>query len=446
MISVNMDKMNTSFKYYFKELLNIAIPIIVGNLGFMLIGIGDVLVAGRHSTDTLAAISIATAITNCIQIFGIGLIVSVSPLLSNFRGENKSAKKYFYPTIRFAMFMAFIIMFVVLASIPFIDVLNFEPHLVPVIKQYIFLTAFATFGGYLHAAVKEFLQAFEIVLIPNLLTMLAVILNLVLNIIFVFGFGPIPSMGAVGLAVASIVVRYFMGIVLLIYAFSIMQFKDYKDFSYYKSLVKIGIPISLAILVEFVTFNCVSIILGRISGIYAAAQTLLCTFANISFMIPLALSNAIAVKVGFANGAENIKDMKRYSFVGISISVIFMLVCALIYFSVPEFLIRLFTSDIALIKITVPALFMLAMFEVFDGLQVSLSGIFKGLKKTKIVLISNFIGYWLIAIPIGCILALKFNLKLIGFWIGILFASIVLCAIMGRMLLLEIKKKETQKA
>ena len=63
MISVNMDKMNTSFKYYFKELLNIAIPIIVGNLGFMLIGIGDVLVAGRHSTDTLAAISIATAIS-----------------------------------------------------------------------------------------------------------------------------------------------------------------------------------------------------------------------------------------------------------------------------------------------------------------------------------------------------------------------------------------------
>lgn len=91
------------FRHYAKELLNIALPIIMGNLGFILIGAGDVLIAGRHSTDTLAAISIATAITNCIQTFGIGLIASVSPLLSNYRGERKSAKKYFYPTIRFSM-------------------------------------------------------------------------------------------------------------------------------------------------------------------------------------------------------------------------------------------------------------------------------------------------------------------------------------------------------
>ena len=88
--------MSTQFKYYAKELLNIALPIIMGNLGFILIGAGDVLIAGHHSTDTLAAISIATAITNCIQTFGIGLIASVSPLLSNFRGE----RKIFFPNYK----------------------------------------------------------------------------------------------------------------------------------------------------------------------------------------------------------------------------------------------------------------------------------------------------------------------------------------------------------
>ena len=169
--------MSTQFKYYAKELLNIAFPIIMGNLGFILIGAGDVLVAGHHSTDTLAAISIATAITNCIQTFGIGLIASVSPLLSNFRGEKKSAKKYFFPTIRFSMLLAFIVMFAVLAVIPLIDYLKFEPRLVPMIKEYVFVTAFATFGGYLHAALKEFLQAFEIVLFPNLVTVFSVFLN-----------------------------------------------------------------------------------------------------------------------------------------------------------------------------------------------------------------------------------------------------------------------------
>lgn len=437
--------MSTQFKYYAKELLNIALPIIMGNLGFILIGAGDVLIAGHHSTDTLAAISIATAITNCIQTFGIGLIASVSPLLSNFRGERKSAKKYFFPTIRFSMFLSVLVMFAVLASIPLIDYLHFEAKLVPMIKQYMFVTAFATFGGYLHAALKEFLQAFEIVLFPNLVTVFSVFLNIALNIILVFGLGPIPSLGVLGLAVASFIVRYFMGFALLIYCFSVMNFNNYKDFDYYKSLIKIGIPISCAIMVEFIAFNSIAIIMGRVSGVYAAAQNLVCTLTTVSFMVPLAISNAIAVKVGFANGAGNIKDLKRYSFVGVVMSVGFMLCSAFIFATFPQFLVKLFTQDNNLIKISIPVLYILSVFQVFDGLQVALSGIFKGMKRTGVVLISNFVAYWLISLPLGYTLAFHFHLNLRGFWYGLASAAIILCAMMSVMLLKSIKKMETFK-
>lgn len=437
--------MSTQFKYYAKELLNIALPIIMGNLGFILIGAGDVLIAGHHSTDTLAAISIATAITNCIQTFGIGLIASVSPLLSNFRGERKSAKKYFFPTIRFSMFLSVLVMFAVLASIPLIDYLHFEAKLVPMIKQYMFVTAFATFGGYLHAALKEFLQAFEIVLFPNLVTVFSVFLNIALNVILVFGLGPIPSLGVLGLAVASFIVRYFMGFALLIYCFSVMNFNDYKDFDYYKSLIKIGIPISCAVMVEFIAFNSIAILMGRVDGVYAAAQNLVCTLTTISFMVPFAVSNAIAVKVGFANGAGNIKDLKRYSFVGIVICTGFMMLSALVFSSFPHFLVGLFSQDANLIKISVPILYILSVFQVFDGLQVSLAGIFKGIKRTGVVLLSNFIAYWLISIPVGCTLAFHYHLNLKGFWYGLASAAIILCAMMSVMLLKSIKKMETVK-
>lgn len=435
--------MSTQFKYYAKELLNIALPIIMGNLGFILIGAGDVLVAGHHSTDTLAAISIATAITNCIQTFGIGLIASVSPLLSNFRGEKKSAKKYFFPTIRFSMVLGVIVMFAVLASIPLIDYLHFEDKLVPMIKEYMFVTAFATFGGYLHAALKEFLQAFEIVLFPNLVTVFSVFLNIALNVTLVFGLGPFPSLGVLGLAVASFIVRYFMGFALLIYCFRVMNFNDYKDFEYYKSLIKIGIPISCAIMVEFIAFNSIAIIMGRVSGVYAAAQNLVCTLTTVSFMVPLAISNAIAVKVGFANGAKNINDLKRYSFVGIVMSVGFMLLSALIFSSFPNFLVGLFTQDSNLVKISVPVLYILSVFQIFDGLQVALAGIFKGMKKTGIVLVSNFVAYWLLSIPLGYTLAFHFNLNLRGFWYGLASAAVLLCVMMVIMLLKSIKNLES---
>lgn len=417
----------------------------MGNLGFILIGAGDVLIAGHHSTDTLAAISIATAITNCIQTFGIGLIASVSPLLSNFRGERKSAKKYFFPTIRFSMFLSVLVMFVVLASIPLIDYLHFEAKLVPMIKQYMFVTAFATFGGYLHAALKEFLQAFEIVLFPNLVTVFSVFLNIALCFAMVFGFGPIPSLGVVGLAVASFIIRYFMGFALLIYCFTLMNFKDYKDFEYYKSLIKIGIPISCAVMVEFIAFNSIAILMGRVDGVYAAAQNLVCTLTTISFMVPFAVSNAIAVKVGFANGAGNIKDLKRYSFVGIVICTGFMMLSALVFSSFPHFLVGLFSQDAKLIKISVPILYILSVFQVFDGLQVSLAGIFKGIKRTGVVLLSNFIAYWLISIPVGCTLAFHYHLNLRGFWIGLASAAIILCIIMSFMLMKSIKKLEPVK-
>ena len=401
------------------------------------------LVAGHHSTDTLAAISIATAITNCIQTFGIGLIASVSPLLSNYRGEKKSAKKYFFPTIRFSMVLGVIVMFAVLASIPLIDYLHFEAKLVPMIKEYMFVTAFATFGGYLHAALKEFLQAFEIVLFPNLVTVFSVFLNIALNVTLVFGLGPFPSLGVLGLAVASFIVRYFMGFALLIYCFRVMNFNDYKDFEYYKSLIKIGIPISCAIMVEFIAFNSIAIIMGRVSGVYAAAQNLICTLTTVSFMVPLAISNAIAVKVGFANGSKNINDLKRYSFVGIVMSVGFMMLSALIFSSFPNFLVGLFTQDSNLVKISVPVLYILSVFQIFDGLQIALAGIFKGMKRTGIVLISNFIAYWLLSIPLGYTLAFRFNLNLRGFWYGLAAAAVLLCVMMVIMLLKSIKKLES---
>lgn len=432
--------MTQTAKYYIKELLNIALPIIMGNLGFILIGAGDVFVAGRHSTNTLAAISIATAILNCIFTFGIGLISSVSPILSNYRGERKSAKKYFYPTIRFALFLAVFVTIIVLGILPVIDMLHFDPAITPAIKEYMFITAFSSFAVYIHAALKEYLQAFEIVFFPNLVTLLCVFLNVILAWILVFGWGPIPSIGVVGLAIAAFVVRYVMAIALLIYCYVCMNFHNYEDKEYYKQMLHIGMPISVAILIEFIAFNSIAVIMGRVSGVYAAAQNLVCTLTTISFMVPLAISNAIAVKVGFANGANNFADLKRYAKIGIFMCVGFMACSAIVFTNCPHFLVGIFTKDPELVSIGVPIIPVLAIFQVFDGLQVSLAGVFKGIKKTKIVLIANFIGYWLLCIPIGYTLAFHYNMHLMGFWYGLIAAAVILCTILVSMLFRYLKK------
>ena len=429
--------MAKSYKEYVYELIELAWPIIMGQIGFTFILAGDVFVAGKYSTDVLSAVSISGAVTSIIFMFGIGLIISVSPVLSNRLGAKKSAKKFFYPTILFSQIIAFFSMLLILATIPLMEHMGFNPKLMPDIKIYTFIFAFSAFGGYLHAALKEFLQAYEIVFFPNFIAIIGIFLNLFFNWIFAFGWGMIPSMGAMGLGIASTLIRTVMGLSLFIYCLYYFHFKFEKiSQKYYTSLVKVGLPISVAVSLEFITFNSMAILMGRVDSVYAAAQNVLNVISTASFVIPLSISNAIAVKVGFANGARNIEDIKRYGIAGVALSVGFMAFCGILFASFPSFFARIFTNDQELISIVIPIMYAVAGFQCFDGLQVSCGGILKGLKKTFMVSLANFFGYILIGISLGAFLAFKMHLNLLGFWIGIGVSS----GLVGSILIFEIVK------
>ncbi len=434
--------MQKTITHYIKDLLQIAFPIILGNVGFIMIGVGDVIIAGRHSTETLAAVSLATAIINCITIMGIGVLGSISPILSNYRGANKEPEKYFYPSLKFALMVSIIISIAILVTMPLVDNLGFEENLTPLIKDYFFVTAFSTFGAYLHYMSKEFLQAFEIVMFPNLLTIFSIFLNIVFNIVFAFGFGPIPELGVKGLAIASLLVRYFMGIVLFIYCYKKINIKYHKDKEYYKEMLRVGLPSSLAIMIEFVAFNSITVIMGRVSGIYAAAQNIICTITSISFMVPLAIGNAAGVKVGFSNGAKQYKDLKKYAYTALIMSAGFMACSAIVIAIAPGIITNLFTTDLELIEVCVPIIYTLCFFQVFDGIQAALAGIFRGLKHTEVIMMANFIAFWLIALPLGCLLALHFKLNLMGFWYALIVSIIILCIIVFTNLLKRFKEME----
>lgn len=405
-----------------RELIYLSLPMIMGNLGVVLIGAGDVFVAAKYSTDALAAISIANSLMMTVFLFGIGLLASVSPLLSNYRGKRTNIKKYFFPTISFSMLLSAILVGLVLICIPLVDKMGFERHLVSDIKNYMYVVAFSTFGVYLQIGLKEFLQAFEKVFLPNFLNIIGVFLNIYLNFVFVFGWYGLPEMGVMGLALATLISRLLLALVLLFLCLKYLNTKNSRemnDYNYFIDILKVGFPLASAVIVEVIAFNIITVLIGRISGVYAAAQNILLTLVNGTFMVPMALSNAIAIKVGFANGACDFAELKKYAKAGIGISVLFMSFCAVIFLTIPVPLIKIFTSDTVLLQICVPILMLAGIFQIFDGLQISLSGVLKGMKQTKVVLVGTFIAYWIIGLPLGCVLAYHFDMKLFGFWVGL---------------------------
>jgi len=428
------------YKKYFTSLLSISTPLIIGNIAHILIGTVDVLVAARHSVDTLAAISISNAIMMCLFIVGIGLMSGITPVISNYLGSSHPSKKYLLTTINYALILATIFCLITIGFTPLIDFAGFEPHLTPAIKEYMIVVSFSYFGAYLHFALKEFLQAYEVLAFPNALSVIAIFMNLFFNIIFVFGFGPIPAMGTVGLAVATVFVRSIMGLALLLYCFKSIKRKLKFDKIYIKQLLKVGYPISIALLLEFCAFNSITVIMGRLSGLFAAAQSVVMTITSMTFMVPLAISNAIAIKVGFANGARNYIDLKKYSIAGCTLTFSFMFVCAVVMFLFPKQIISLITQDAELLKICIPVIIIAAIFQIFDGLQIAFGGILKGLKKTLFVSTAIILGYWVLGLPMGAIFAFKFNMQLSGFWIGLAIAILAMAIFMGSVICVMLKK------
>lgn len=332
---------------YIRELFKLALPIIIGNLGVVMLGAGDCLVAGRYSTSALAAISIANSIHSILVMLGVGLTVGISPLLSNKRGEKVGAKKYFYPSLRFAVVISLLMTVLTFAYIPLLDFLHYEPQLLHDIKVYTFIVAFSVVGVGINVALKEFLQAYEIVVFPNMLMVGSVLLNLFLNYVFVFGKFGCPEMGVAGLAIATSLVRFFTAFAMLGFCFYKFKFKNYSEPDYYKQLIKIGFPISLAIMIEFLAFNYIAIMLGKISGVYAAAHNIIIVLISTSYMIPFGVSNALAVKVGFSNGAKHYDEMFEYIRHGLLITICFMFFASSLFALFPHQLASIFTKDSA---------------------------------------------------------------------------------------------------
>ena len=370
------------------------------------------------------------------------------------RGARKPSKQYLYSSIVYSLVLSAFFGVLTLCIVPLVPKMGFEPHLVYHIQEYIFICAFSYFGAYLHFSLKEFLfslkeflQAYEIVVFPNVIAILAIFLNLVLNFAFVFGFWFIPALGVKGLAIATLVVRTFMGLILLWYTLRLMNLNIKLSGSYLKQLIKVGYPISIALALEFFAFNGITIIVGRMGGVFAAAQSIIITISSITFMVPLAISNAIAIKVGYANGARDYSELKRFSVAGVLLTLAFMLFCALLLNSSPEFFVKLFTDEKELLLVSVPVIYVVALYQIFDGAQVAFSGILKGLKMTKLVSVSIFCAYWVMGLPLGFLFAFHYHMDLLGFWIALAISLLIMGIILLSIILVKFAKlrKEFEK-
>jgi MATE family multidrug resistance protein len=401
-----------------------------------------VLVAARHGTKTLAAIGIANGISAPIFLIGLGLLLGISPTLSHKRGQSLDVSEYFYTCIIYSLVIGLVFMLLIMSSTQLVGYLGFDKDLVPMIKDYLFLISFSCIGAYLFHAVKEYLQATEHVVLANAVSVVAVFANVALCYLLVFGVWIFPEMGVRGLAYATIIIRSLMGVFLFIYSRKYLK-PNFSIVRHYVSHVfKFSLPISISIFTEVLAFSVVMIMIGRIGSLYAAIHSIALNLASTTYMIPLAISSATSVKIAYFYGRNNFERIRDLINASLIISMTFMAFAGLCLFMFPGFILSVFTTDLAIITAGIPIIIVCAMFQIFDGAQVTLSGILRGFGITRPTFVIVLIGYWIIGLPLGYYLGYMMKMNALGFWIGLAVSLLVIAIIMFTYLSVVLRRKK----
>ncbi len=426
-------------KFFFKDLLKLAWPIMVGQVGIMLIGFGDILVASWHSALSVASIGIAVNALNPIFLLGIGFMMGVSSFISIEIGKKKDLKNSFKSALVFCLIISAFLMLLTYFLIFFVDNIGITQEMIPYIKQYMKIVLFSFPFALIYQLVKEYLQGHEKVKLANSVAIAGAIVNIPLNYCLVFGKFGFAQLGFEGMAYASLIIRILMAFVMILPLVS--KLKESKvDTTFIKDLFLFSYPIGFMIFFEVLGFCLFGILAGKFGVIEAATNSLVLNLASLTFMVPLSISSAVGVKVGNAFGNKSYLDISSYSFVAIILSMSFMCFTAFGYFFLPREIMTLVSSDIDIINLGVKILLVVAIFQLVDGLQVTLGGILRGLNKTREPFFGIITGFWFIGIPLGIYLGFSLSMNLVGLWSGLAIALTIVSIILSILTIKELKK------
>jgi len=413
-----------------KKLLQIGSPIIATQLISMGLNFTDTVMAGNLSALDLAAVAIGNAIFMPIAIFCMATLIAINPVVSQFLGARKfdeigkSARQLLWLILLLSI-PAFFLLRNMDIIMYWIDV---TPEIVPIADGYLKAISWGTLPLMVYAGIRYFSEGLSVTKPAMYIAIGALILNIGANYVLMYGKLGFPQLGAVGTGYATSIVCLFEAIVFVAFTASFKPFKRFNIFSrtkgpewkYIRELMRIGFPNGISTSMEILLFATVSLLMGSLSVKAAAAHQIAINVASAMFMIPFGLSMAISQRVGFSIGQGSVDKARFRGFIGIAMCAGFMTLTAMLLFLVPDLIIRIYTQDPEVATLAVSLLFMAAIFQISDGLQVGGFGALRGLKDTRIPMVVNFISYWLIGFPVGYYLGIIKNVGPEGLWIGLI--------------------------
>lgn len=417
-------------------MIALAVPVVLSELGWMLQGVVDNIMVGRLGPDAIGAVSLGNAVFYTPSLFGIGLLLGLDTLVSQAYGRRDydECHRWLAQAVYLACIVTVPIMLIIgTFSFQFAR-FGVNPEVAAPAAAYLRILNWGTLPLLLYGAARRYLQGVGEVRVITVTYVLANLLNWAGNWVLIYGKLGFPALGVRGSAISTCVARVSMAVGLMVFAWRYERRRGHPLFRHWagpqlerlRELVRLGAPAAGQIVLEVGAWNLATFSAGYLDPVALATHAIALNYASISYMVPLGVSAAAAVSVGHAIGAGDPARARRAGWLAMGLGTGFMLLSALAFLLAPKSLISVDTRDPQVMAVGPTLLWLAAVFQVFDGIQTVCTGALRGLGETRIPMVANFVGYWILGLPLGLTLCFYFHWGIYGTWIGLTLALIVI--------------------
>ena len=420
-----------NYSKYYRSLFTVGIPIIIGQIGMIVLGFADTLMIGHHSTTELAAASFVNNVFTLAIIFAMGFSYGLTPIVGDLYGKGEvtevgsSLKNSLFANTLIALLLTFI-MWIVYISL---DKMGQPKELIPIIRPYYIILLISIVFVMLFNGFKQFADGITDTNVSMWILIGGNALNIFGNYILIYGKFGAPEMGLVGAGLSTLISRIVMVIVFAIVFFKAKKYHCYRE-GFKESTInkrefirlnRFGWPIALQMGMETASFSLSTIMVGWIGTMALAAHQIMLTVSQLCFMIYYGMGAAVAIRVSNFKGQNDIDSVKHTSSAGFHIIMVLSITSCLPIFILRNELGALFTDNLEVGILVAQLVIPMLIYQFGDGLQCNYANALRGIADVKPIMLYAFIAYFLISLPVGYFFAFILNWGLVGIWMAFPF-------------------------
>jgi MATE family multidrug resistance protein len=418
--------------------LRLALPLVLAEIGWMSMAIVDTMMVGRlpNSAVAIAAVSLGGILVNVLSFFAGGLLIGLDTLVSQAFGAGQ--REDCHRSLLHGIYLSFVLAPLLMAPVwffePMLRAMRIAPDVIVLAVPYSKALAWGTLPLLLYFAVRRCMQAMNIVRPIAFALVTANIINAGGNLLLIYGKWGIPAMGAVGSGWSTAWARIYLSVVLVGYLLwydrrhrtRLLNTPIQPELRRIRRLIALGFPSAMQITLEVGVFALVTALIGRLGAISLASHQIALNTVSFTYMVPLGVSSAAAVRVGQAIGRKDPKGAADAGGTAIFLGAAFMTCMSVVLLVIPRWIARSYTPDPAIIQSTIALLAAGAAFQLFDGIQTVATGALRGLGDTRTPMLCHFTAYWIIGLPLGSWLCFRLGWGAFGLWAGLSLALILI--------------------